>query len=96
MTDADKAKQHGNYLFNLGKYQQALTKYSDAINLNPLEPAYYNNRALTYMKMENYEFGLRDCREALNINPGLSKSLLRAGKCSMMLGEFQQAVDSIN
>ena len=73
----------GNYEAAIGLYTEAISKYKiffikfNIINLifdiyidtQPNEPAYYTNRAIAYLKQENYTSAMIDCKMALRVNP---------------------------
>jgi len=42
------------------KYEAAIAKYTEAINLNPNVAAYYANRSFSYIKTEAYGYALSD------------------------------------
>lgn len=50
----EKLKEEGNEAIKQANYEEAETKYTEAINLDPynkkLNAVIYSNRALTYMK----------------------------------------------
>ena len=62
---AEKHKNKGNDAFKSGNYQAAVECYGAAIDLNPNEPAYYTNRCIAYLKLENPQLALNDCQRAL-------------------------------
>jgi serine/threonine-protein phosphatase 5 len=45
MDQAEQLKTEANQLFGQRKYDQAIKKYTEAIQWNPLLPALYSNRA---------------------------------------------------
>ena len=44
-SPAEQAKEEGNALFKAQKYAEAVSKYNDAIELDPEVPAYYTKCA---------------------------------------------------
>ncbi|GFO14146.1 Dnaj homolog subfamily c member 7-like, partial [Plakobranchus ocellatus] len=52
---ADSKKEHGNALFRIQKYTEALACYSEAINICPDCAAYYSNRAAAYTMLHKYK-----------------------------------------
>ncbi|KAF6760875.1 hypothetical protein DFP72DRAFT_1062616 [Ephemerocybe angulata] len=68
---AEKTKDRGNTAFKAGKYKEAIDLYTEAIVLNPLEPAYLTNRAAAYMALKRFKPALEDCQQAMFIlSPG--------------------------
>ncbi len=50
--------------------ERALTDFSRAISLRPTQqPAYYSQRALTYVRMRDFDRGLADYNKAIELNP---------------------------
>uniref|UniRef100_A0A8C1IBI1 E3 ubiquitin-protein ligase CHIP n=1 Tax=Cyprinus carpio TaxID=7962 RepID=A0A8C1IBI1_CYPCA len=67
-SSAQEHKEQGNRLFLSRKYQEATTCYSKAINRNPSVAVYYTNRALCYVKLQQYDKALADCKHALELD----------------------------
>lgn len=51
-----------------GKYDQAITFYSKAIELNPYVASYYGNRSICNIKMECFGSALMDANEAIKLD----------------------------
>lgn len=67
-----------------GKYDDALSLYTKAIELNPTVPAYYGNRSFCYIKTEYYGCALEDANKALELDKKYVKvcqSMLIHVKC---------------
>lgn len=73
---ANQAKDRGNECFKSGDLNNALKYYGVSIKLCPTANA-YNNRAMTYIKLKNYENALTDCNEVLKLEPSNVKALHR-------------------
>ncbi|KAG9464926.1 hypothetical protein GDO78_019179 [Eleutherodactylus coqui] len=58
----------------LENFESAVSFYTTAINLNPRNAVYFCNRAAAYSKIGNYAGAVRDCEEAISIDPGYSKA----------------------
>lgn len=87
----EEAKARGNEEYKRGNYEAAISHYTQAITLSPSEPAYYGNRSAAYFMIQKYEEALQDCRTGLSLQPEFLKLTLRAGKCSLALGNFEEA-----
>jgi tetratricopeptide (TPR) repeat protein len=57
--------------FDRGNCKEAIAVYAQALALNPNYAEAYNNRAYTYMRMQNYAPALQDLDQALRIRPDL-------------------------
>ncbi len=69
----------GNYDYDIGKCKKAIADYSKSINLNPNFPEAYNNRAYTYMRMQNYKDALPDLNRAIMLRPTYIQALMNRG-----------------
>merc|ERR1712018_849314 len=84
---AEERKEEGNQLYKAKKYQEALAKYSCAIELCPENPAYYGNRAACQMMLSQYNKALEDAKIAVQLDTNFVKGYMRIAKCCMALGE---------
>jgi DnaJ family protein C protein 7 len=87
MELAEKAKAQGNQHYKLGNYEDAVLSYTEAIKTSPENAAYYGNRSAAYFMLQRYSDALTDCKFAVALEPGFVKALMRAGKCSVMVGD---------
>jgi tetratricopeptide (TPR) repeat protein len=69
----------GNYDYDTGNCQKAITDYTTSISLNPKNAQAYNNRAYTYMRLRDYKNALTDLNKALTINPNYIQALMNRG-----------------
>lgn len=60
-------------------YSQAITFYSQAIDLNPNVAAYFGNRSFAYLRTECFGYALQDASSALKIDPKYIKVRPRNG-----------------
>lgn len=56
------------YYFAEEDYSQAITFYSQAIELNPFVAAYYGNRSFAYLRTECFGYALSDASKALELD----------------------------
>jgi tetratricopeptide (TPR) repeat protein len=61
----NKLKNEGNEYLKQGKFREALEKYSEAIEVTKRMKVLYTNRALVYIKLEEYRLGLEDCEKVI-------------------------------
>ncbi|XP_071101126.1 dnaJ homolog subfamily C member 7-like [Haliotis cracherodii] len=94
VAEAEKKKAEGNTFYKQQKYTEALSHYTEAINLCPSCSAYYGNRAATYIMLNKYKEALEDSRKAIQIEPNFVKAHLREAKCHLAMGEAAAAVRS--
>ncbi|KAH6946121.1 hypothetical protein HPB50_011759 [Hyalomma asiaticum] len=93
---AETKKEEGNELYGLQKYDEAVKRYTEAIELDGSNIAYYSNRAACYMMLGNHRAALDDCHQALQRDPHNAKSLLREAKCYVALGDPAAALRSLH
>ncbi|XP_071563480.1 protein unc-45 homolog B-like [Temnothorax nylanderi] len=89
---AEKWKEKGNEEFNKGNWSEALSDYTNALNLvenNAEKTVYYKNRAAAYLKLNHYENAIEDCDSALKIC--CNKVLYRRCQALEALERFEEA-----
>ncbi|TRY55264.1 hypothetical protein DNTS_015744 [Danionella cerebrum] len=92
-------KQSGNECFKAGQYGEALTLYSQAIQLleksgqkkNEDLGILYSNRAASYLKDGNCSECVKDCTMSLELVPFGFKALLRRAAAYEALERYRQA-----
>jgi len=74
-------KEDGNDKFRRGQYAEALAKYSEALQVDPLNKStnakIHFNRATVYSKLNQLSDTVADCTKALELEPEYQKALLR-------------------
>jgi tetratricopeptide (TPR) repeat protein len=76
---ADEALKRGDEAYDAGNCNQAIAAYTQAVALNPEYAEAYNNRAYTYMRMQEYAPALKDLDQALRIRPDYVHALMNRG-----------------
>ncbi|KAI8897161.1 U-box domain-containing protein [Globomyces pollinis-pini] len=82
--NSDKAVQEkllGNSYFSSQNYSKAITHYSNAIILDPLNHIYFSNRAISYFKLLNYSNCIADCLKAIDLNNNAVKPHYYLAQC---------------
>eukprot|EP00112_Aurelia_sp_Birch-Aquarium-sp1_P000557 Seg1053.9 transcript_id=Seg1053.9/GoldUCD/mRNA.D3Y31 product="STIP1-like and U box-containing protein 1" protein_id=Seg1053.9/GoldUCD/D3Y31 len=90
---AAELKEQGNRLFAARQYEDAVGCYSKAISRNPSLAAYYTNRALCYLKMQNWTKVVSDCQKALEIDPKTVKGYFFLGQAYLELENYDEAIN---
>lgn len=67
--NAGKLNNEGVNLEQSGELAAALEKYSQAVNLDPLQPVFRRNLALVLCRLERWEEGIAELREVLELDP---------------------------
>ncbi|HEY6073366.1 MAG TPA: tetratricopeptide repeat protein [Anaerolineales bacterium] len=70
---------HGDYEYEQGDCEKAISDYSKALKLNPSFAEAYNNRAYVYMVKKDYASALSDLNDALKIRPDYVNALMNRG-----------------
>jgi small glutamine-rich tetratricopeptide repeat-containing protein alpha len=89
---AEVAKNAGNALLQKGDHAGAVSKYTEAISLNPTHAIYLANRAAAHVNLRQYARAVEDCKASIALDPNYAKSHYRLGQAHAALGEHQQAL----
>ena len=79
VNSAEEFLKRGDSAFDKGNCKEAIAVYTQALALNPNYAEAYNNRAYTYMRMQNYAPALQDLDQALRIRPDYLHALMNRG-----------------
>ncbi|KAJ3025376.1 UNVERIFIED_CONTAM: RNA polymerase II-associated protein 3 [Siphonaria sp. JEL0065] len=80
-------KEKGNAYFKKGDYKKAVKCYSRSIKLNPEgSVVVLGNRAMTYLKLNEFQAAEADCTTVLEIEPKNVKALWRRGVARREIG----------
>eukprot|EP00095_Tigriopus_kingsejongensis_P001839 maker-scaffold10_size831480-snap-gene-7.20 protein:Tk01839 transcript:maker-scaffold10_size831480-snap-gene-7.20-mRNA-1 annotation:"tetratricopeptide repeat protein 1" len=81
-NQALELKKSGNEFFLAGANEEAVEKYSEALDLCPLcfsedRAVLYGNRAAARMRMGQFEAVVEDCSDSIRLKPDYMKALVR-------------------
>ncbi|KAJ3069621.1 RNA polymerase II-associated protein 3 [Podochytrium sp. JEL0797] len=79
-------KEKGNAYFKKAEYPKAVKAYSKSLKLNPGNVLVLGNRAMTYLKMNEFSLAESDCTAVLAQEPKNVKALWRRGVSRRELG----------
>ena len=88
---AKTKKEEGNAAFKEGKYDIALTAYTDAIKLQGDNAVLWSNRSATYLALKLPKDALVDAEVCRGLKPKWDKACLRLAKARIALGMFEDA-----
>jgi len=91
---ADQLKTHGNQKMANGYYQEAVTCYTKAIEMDDTSAIYYANRASAYTHLKQYSKAIVDCETALKLDAMYSKAYSRLGTALFYEGSYERAVEN--
>nr|XP_056710091.1 sperm-associated antigen 1 [Euleptes europaea] len=89
-------KNKGNEFVKKGRYEEALTKYNECMELNSKECTVYTNRALCYLKLSRYEEARKDCDYVLRMDDSNIKALYRRALAYKGLQNYKASIDDLN
>lgn len=84
-------KEEGNSLVKQNRYEEAVARYTECINIDPTNVAVYTNRALCYLRLNQPELAISDTTEALRLQPDNVKALFRRALAKKALGQYDSA-----
>lgn len=89
-------RENGNNLFKSGKFREALTFYTEALTIDPLNSEInsklYYNRALMNSKIGNIRDAIADCTSTINANANYLKAFLLRAKCYNNMENYEESV----
>ncbi|XP_074274549.1 F-box protein At1g49990-like [Silene latifolia] len=88
------AKEEGNEYFKKQKFIKAIECYSISIDVSP-NAASFANRAMAYLKDDNYQEAENDCTESLKFDANQFKVYWRRGLARKGLGNLKGALEDI-
>lgn len=98
LKKAQLYKNEGNKFFKAGKYDDAISMYTKAIESCPdteSSDVFYQNRAAAYEQLRNYPKVIEDCSVALAQNPKYTKALHRRSKALEQTGDLAQCLEDV-
>lgn len=85
MATAEALKLSGNAYFQSGDYVSADKFYTQAIIKDPTNAAFFTNRALARVRMEQWEAVVSDCEKAIDLLPTSMKAYTYLGSALLHL-----------
>jgi tetratricopeptide (TPR) repeat protein len=93
---ANRKKEEGNKAFLSGDYNLAIELYSEAINLDSSNAAFYSNRSACYIEKQDFESAITDSKECIKRNPDFLKGYYRLSQAYMNLRRYDDAINVVN
>ena len=90
----DEYISSGNRLVSLGKYDEAIKNYADALSLDPRDSRVLYNLATAQMLAKRYSDAVRSYTQVTLINPKDAESFLYLGVCHFNSGRNDLAKES--
>ena len=76
---------------NLGKHDEAISDYNEAIRLNPNLAAVYMFRGVAHGNLGKYDEAILDLNEAIRLNPNFAEAYLNRGFTNEALRKVEEA-----
>ena len=96
---AEAYNYRGRAYTAMGKHDEAISDYTQAIELNPNSAESYYNRGFSYVRKimsdknsvkQDYEKAIPDFTKAIQLNPAHSCSYLYRSLCYNMIGDYDK------
>ncbi|KAJ8555643.1 hypothetical protein K7X08_013139 [Anisodus acutangulus] len=91
---AEEAKGKGNAAFAGGNFNEAITHFTEAINLSPTNHVLYSNRSAAYASLAQYSNALSDALKTVDLKPDWAKGYSRLGAAHCGLHQYNDAVSA--
>jgi len=79
-----------------GDYDQAISEFTKAIEIDPSLPDAYSNRGDAYLHKANYDQAISDCTKAIAINPNFETAYLNRGVAYFYQRNYDQAISDLS
>ncbi|OIV92448.1 hypothetical protein TanjilG_02211 [Lupinus angustifolius] len=89
--DPEELKRVGNEHYKRGNFLEALSLYDKAIALSPGSAAYRSNRAAALMGLGRLVEAVRECEEAVSLDPNYGRAHYRLATLFIRLGQVENA-----
>ncbi|XP_059448560.1 uncharacterized protein LOC132179798 [Corylus avellana] len=85
-------KDKGNDFFKSGNYLKAAALYTQAIKLDPSNPALYSNRAAAFLQLVKLNKALADAETTISLKPQWEKGYFRKGCILEAMEQYDDAL----
>jgi len=79
-----------DYSYN-GNYEQSISEYIKAIELNPNVPVYHYNLGNSYANLKKFNEAIKSFSEAIKLHPKYNEAYRNRGTCYSMVGNITKA-----
>ncbi|MCJ1403864.1 Hsp90 cochaperone [Xylographa trunciseda] len=91
---ADALKAEGNKAFAAKNFDEAIEKFSQAIELEPTNHVLYSNRSGAYASLKDFDKALEDANKTTELKPDWAKGWGRKGSALHGTGDLVGALDA--
>nr|CAD7264150.1 unnamed protein product [Timema shepardi] len=89
--EASYEKEQGNQFVKAQRWSEAIACYSRAIRCYANDPIFYANRALCFLKTQDYRSAETDCTASLQLDGSYVKAYQRRAAARVALGQLAEA-----
>lgn len=86
----------GEAYYKLGRKEEALAAYTEALKINDQLVSAYYNRSLIYTDTKEYARAIQDCTKAIKINRAHAEAFNNRALAHMNLGALEYALNDLN
>lgn len=90
-NNAEEVKRLGNEAYRAGNIGEALNLYERAVSMSPGNATYRFNRAVALAALGRLAEAVRECEEAVRLDPGYVKAHHRLGSIFLRVGQVENA-----
>lgn len=80
---AQYLKEEGNTAYEMGKYEEAIRMFTEAIDLDAENKTLYCNRSMAYAALSNWIKSAADARKAISLDDKYEKAYFRLTKAQV-------------
>lgn len=84
----------GNEKFSAGIFDEAISFFSQAIELDPSNHVLYSNRSAAHSSLRDYDAALDDANKCISLRPDWGKGYSRLGAAYFGLEQWQSAIEA--
>ncbi|MGD1045525.1 MAG: tetratricopeptide repeat protein [Bacteroidota bacterium] len=95
-TQVNNLLEKGSNLANAGKYEEAVSEFSEVIRIVPYEYVAYVNRAICYSQLHNDDAALQDFLRVVELKPDYLNTYIRLIPIYANRGMYDDAINSAN
>eukprot|EP01062_Namystynia_karyoxenos_P019115 TRINITY_DN17159_c0_g1_i1.p1 TRINITY_DN17159_c0_g1~~TRINITY_DN17159_c0_g1_i1.p1 ORF type:complete len:592 (+),score=303.25 TRINITY_DN17159_c0_g1_i1:109-1776(+) len=100
---AEELKGKGNEHYKKREFAEALAKYDQAIEIEPENPTYHNNKSAAYLELGDYDKCMEECDMAIKKGrehnsqtfptfKDIGKAIMRKGACMQKQKRYDEAI----
>jgi len=94
LKKADELKLEGNKAMARKDFNEAIKKYTEAIEITPRNAVFLSNRAAAHSSLRDHESAVKDAQAAIDVDPNYSKAYSRLGLANYALNKPKEALEA--